>query len=185
MVALPLVLLGGHVGTAGSVGRSTSDAVSTPLVPHRPSGVETDSARQLRRIALAANRSSRATITGVAATTTVPVPVTEPPTTVPAPTTTTIAPLVLVPTTTSTPPATASATGVATWYAWNPGQCASPWLPKGTEVTVTDVATGASTSCLVTDREADNPGRVIDLDTAVFEQLAPLSAGAITVTISW
>jgi len=77
------------------------------------------------------------------------------------------------------------ATGLATWYAWNPGQCASPILPKGTWVTVTNDATGARTSCEVTDREANNPGRVIDLDTAVFAQIAPLSSGAVTVTISW
>ena len=55
----------------------------------------------------------------------------------------------------------------------------------GTTVWVTNVATGASASCLVTDREAANPGRVIDLDTSVFQAIAPLSAGAVTVTIGW
>jgi rare lipoprotein A (peptidoglycan hydrolase) len=78
-----------------------------------------------------------------------------------------------------------SRVGIATWYAWHPGQCASPFLPKGTRITVRDLATGKVVSCLVTDREADNPGRVVDLDAAVFQELAPLSVGVVRVKISW
>jgi len=101
-------------------------------------------------------------------------------TTVP-PTTTTTRP----PTTTTQPPAN-TATGIATWYGEAPdGRCASPSLPFGTELTVRDDATGVTITCLVDDREADNPGRVVDLSPEGFSTMAPLSQGVITVTITW
>jgi len=78
-----------------------------------------------------------------------------------------------------------SATGVATWYAWHPGQCASPFLPHGTLITVTDLATHKTIQCLVTDTEAHNPGRVVDLSASCFEELASLSQGVIQVRITW
>jgi rare lipoprotein A (peptidoglycan hydrolase) len=52
-------------------------------------------------------------------------------------------------------------------------------------VTVTDVSTGASVHCTVDDREAHNPGRVIDLAPATFSQLASLVVGVIEVRLSW
>ncbi len=105
----------------------------------------------------------------------------------PAPsTTTTVAP---APTTTTAAAAAAgadTATGIATWYAEAPsGRCASPWLAKGTTLTVRDLATGVTITCLVDDREADNPGRVVDLSPSGFEAMAPLSQGVIQVTVSW
>ena len=79
-----------------------------------------------------------------------------------------------------------SATGIATWYSEAPpGKCASPWLPFGTTITITDISTGVSISCVVDDREADNPGRVVDLSPSGFEAMAPLSQGVIQVNISW
>jgi len=75
--------------------------------------------------------------------------------------------------------------GIATWYGWHPGQCASPFLPHGTLLTVTDLATHKTIQCLVTDTEAHNPGRVVDLSNYCFEELAPLSQGVIMVRISW
>ena len=78
-----------------------------------------------------------------------------------------------------------SKVGVATWYAWHPAQCASPFLPHGTLLTVTDLATHKTIQCLVTDTEAHNPGRVVDLSNYCFEELAPLSQGVILVRISW
>jgi len=75
--------------------------------------------------------------------------------------------------------------GIATWYAWFPGQCASPFLPHGTLLTVTDLATHRTIQCLVTDTEAHNPGRVVDLSQYCFEQLAALSQGVIQVRITW
>jgi rare lipoprotein A (peptidoglycan hydrolase) len=121
---------------------------------------------------------------------------TDPP---PAPTTTTAAaPAPTTPTPTTAPrssdlpPATVpttlndTATGIATWYSEAPpGRCASPWLAFGTTVSITDVATGVSITCVVDDREAQNPGRVIDLSPSGFEAMAPLSQGVIRVNISW
>jgi membrane protein involved in colicin uptake len=78
-----------------------------------------------------------------------------------------------------------SASGVATWYYWRTGQCASPWLPHGTTVTIRDNATGATATCLVTDTQGHIAGHIIDLDPSVFTRLGPLSAGAIEVTITW
>jgi rare lipoprotein A (peptidoglycan hydrolase) len=89
------------------------------------------------------------------------------------------------PTTTTAAP-TDTATGLATWYAEAPpGRCASPSLPFGTELTIRDDATGAVITCLVDDREADNPGRVVDLSPEGFSDMAPLSQGVITVTVTW
>ncbi len=129
-----------------------------------------------------------------ASTTTAP-----PPTTTTDPTTTTTTTTAPPPTTTTTttrpsglPPATVpttindTATGIATWYSEAPpGRCASPWLAFGTTVSITDIATGVSITCLVDDREAQNPGRVIDLSPSGFEAMAPLSQGVIQVNISW
>jgi hypothetical protein len=78
-----------------------------------------------------------------------------------------------------------SAVGVATWYGWYPNQCASPFLPHGTLLTVTDLATHKTIQCLVTDTEAHNPGRVVDLSEYCFEELAALSQGIILVRITW
>jgi hypothetical protein len=116
------------------------------------------------------------------ATTTTVSPVTT--TTEPLPTTTTAPPP--PPTTTTTTDPADVATGLATWYSEAaPGRCASPWLPKGTSLTVEDLATGVTITCLVDDREAANPGRVVDLSPSGFASMAPLSQGTIQVTISW
>ncbi|MGH9047649.1 MAG: septal ring lytic transglycosylase RlpA family protein [Acidimicrobiales bacterium] len=121
-------------------------------------------------------------------TTTAPVPAQVPAapviTTTAAPVTTTTEPPP-PPVTTTTVDAN-TATGVATWYSEAPpGRCASPWLPKGVTLTVTDIATGATITCLVDDREADNPGRIVDLSPSGFGALAPLGQGVIQVAISW
>jgi rare lipoprotein A len=55
----------------------------------------------------------------------------------------------------------------------------------GTVVGITNHANGASATCTVTDRGPYTSGRIIDLDVSVFEQLAPLDAGVIQVTITW
>jgi rare lipoprotein A (peptidoglycan hydrolase) len=79
-----------------------------------------------------------------------------------------------------------SRVGTATWYWWHPGQCASPWLPKGTRVWIRDLSTGKIVSCLITDREADNRGgRVVDMDARLFEELAPLPRGVVRVKVMW
>ncbi len=129
-------------------------------------------------------------------TTTAPpgLPVTTTTVAAPVTTTTTTAPSGPPVTTTSVPPAARpvetaadSASGQVTWYAEAPpGGCASPSLPPGTEVVVVDDADGASTSCVVDDREATNGGgRLLDLSVTGFSSLAPVTQGVIAVTISW
>jgi len=81
------------------------------------------------------------------------------------------------------PPSTTA--GIASWYGAPAGTCASPSLPFGTVVTVTDLSTGASTRCTVDDREAHNPGRVVDLSPATFSALASLAVGVIEVRLTW
>ncbi|MFZ4516473.1 MAG: ubiquitin-like domain-containing protein [Acidimicrobiia bacterium] len=78
-----------------------------------------------------------------------------------------------------------SESGQATWYAYTPGTCAHKTLPKGTVVTVINLATGASTTCVVADRGPYADGRIIDLTPSVFSRLAPLSTGVIDVRIEW
>ncbi len=76
--------------------------------------------------------------------------------------------------------------GQATWYgAAPPGKCASPTLPFGTVLTVTNVETGASTTCVVDDREQAGYPRVVDMSPSGFAQLASPSQGVVNVTISW
>jgi rare lipoprotein A (peptidoglycan hydrolase) len=76
--------------------------------------------------------------------------------------------------------------GQATWYsAAPPGRCASPTLPFGTVLTVTNLATGASTTCTVDDREQAGYPRVVDLSPSGFAQLAEPSQGVVDVSISW
>jgi rare lipoprotein A len=105
---------------------------------------------------------------------------------VPTTTTTVTAP----PTTTTTAPPVAVAAagsvhyGQVTYYAHPAGRCASPFLAFGTVVRVTNPANGASASCVVDDREADT-ARSIDLATATFAELAPLSQGVIDAQLSW
>jgi Lytic transglycolase len=75
--------------------------------------------------------------------------------------------------------------GVATWYNYIPGQCATWYLPKGTTITVTDLATGKSVSCVITDREQPGDNHVVDLNQTQFAELAPLGQGVIRVKVTW
>jgi len=75
--------------------------------------------------------------------------------------------------------------GVATWYDYVPGRCATWYLPKGTRITVSDLTTGKSIVCIITDRENAGGNHVVDLSETQFSQLAPLSKGVISVKVSW
>ena len=75
--------------------------------------------------------------------------------------------------------------GIATWYSYIPGRCATWFLPMGIHVKVLDLATGRSITCVVTDHEAARGDRVIDLSETQFAMLAPLYKGVIRVKISW
>jgi rare lipoprotein A (peptidoglycan hydrolase) len=80
-----------------------------------------------------------------------------------------------------------SETGVATWYdpPWTGLTAAHPWLPFGTQVTVTELDTGRSVTVVVDDRGPFSPGRVIDLSPEAFAQLSPLGRGVLHVSLSW
>jgi len=137
------------------------------------------------RVALAADHSPPPVTTTtstsphmVTAVTAAPRQVSVPP---PATTTTTS-------TTTSTtmPPRLPQAElGEASWYDTRTGYCASPYLSFGTVVTITDLATGIRVSCTVDDRQAINPGRVVDLSYDGFAALGDPSIGLIEVRLTW
>ncbi len=99
-----------------------------------------------------------------------------------APTTTTTHP---VATTTVKPAPSRTRIGIATWYAYIPGQCATWYLPRGTRITIEDLATGRTISCLVTDRQDYSPGRVVDLSETQFAELTPLWRGVVRVKVTW
>lgn len=75
--------------------------------------------------------------------------------------------------------------GVATWYNYIPGRCATWYLPIGTRVTVRDLGNGRVIRCVVSDREAAHGNRVVDLSETQFAQLAPLAKGVVSVKVSW
>ncbi len=75
--------------------------------------------------------------------------------------------------------------GVATWYSYIPGQCATWFLPMGTRVSVQDLSNGHVISCVVTDHEASRGERVVDLNETQFAQLAPLGVGVVPVRVTW
>lgn len=81
--------------------------------------------------------------------------------------------------------ASGSMVGEASWYDIDDGlAAASPWLPFGTRVTVTNVATGASVTVVINDRGPFG-GRIIDLSREAFTHIAPLGQGVCEVRISW
>jgi len=99
-------------------------------------------------------------------------------------TTTTVRP----PTTTTTEKRSRSRdyrVGVATWYSYIPGRCATWYLPLGTVVRVRDLATGKVIKCRATDREGAHGDRVVDLSETQFSQLTPLWHGVVRVRVSW
>jgi hypothetical protein len=74
--------------------------------------------------------------------------------------------------------------GIVTYYDHPAGRCASPWIPFGTTVWITNPANGESVSCVVDDYETDT-ARSVDLSTATFAEIAPLSQGVIDAELSW
>jgi rare lipoprotein A (peptidoglycan hydrolase) len=54
-----------------------------------------------------------------------------------------------------------------------------------TKVTITNLATGKTSVCMVGDRKAESAIRVIDLNDKVFMSLAPLSQGVMRVKLTW
>jgi rare lipoprotein A len=184
VLVMPLLLLRNGPSASASPGgsaptpRSAPSAAPAPVPPWK----------------LASDTRSSAASTTTSTTTTVPPTTTEPPaTTDPPPPDPTqdvaahLAPARAVPPPTTAAPVAASGAvhyGQVTFYDHPAGTCASPYLPFGTEVRVTNPATGASVTCLVNDREADT-ARSIDLATATFAEIAPLSQGVIDAQLVW
>lgn len=79
------------------------------------------------------------------------------------------------------------ANGKATWYdpPWSGLTAASPWIPFGTHVRVTDLATGRTVIVVIDDRGPFAPGRIIDLSPEAFSILSPLGRGVLDVRLSW
>jgi len=77
--------------------------------------------------------------------------------------------------------------GLATWYdpPWSGLTAASPWIPFGTHVRVTDLATGRTVIVVIDDRGPFATGRIIDLSPEAFSALSPLGRGVLDVRISW
>ncbi len=80
-----------------------------------------------------------------------------------------------------------AAGGLATWYdpPWSGLTAASPWIPFGTQVRVTDVDTGRTVIVVINDRGPFSPGRIIDLSPEAFSVLSPLGRGVLDVRITW
>lgn len=74
--------------------------------------------------------------------------------------------------------------GTATWYRRNGMVAAHPTLPMGTQVRVTNTATGKSVTVTIDDR-GPYSGAIIDLSDDAFDAIAELSTGVISVKLSW
>ncbi len=77
----------------------------------------------------------------------------------------------------------ATETGMASWYRTDPMTTAHKTLPFGTRLRVTNLSNGKSTIVKVADRGPYLPGRVVDLSTDAFSEIAPLGAGVISVKV--
>jgi hypothetical protein len=178
LLVMPLVALHGSGDASAAPDRPVAAGGAGP-VSHRSSGADRPAPVTI----------AEAPVRQVTATTLPPTTTTT--TTLPPTTTTTSPPTTPTTTTTTTAPVAQAAatgavrtTGAVTYYDHPAGRCASPWLPFGTVVWVTNPANGATVTCTVDDREADTE-RSIDLATATFAELAPLSQGVIDARLSW
>jgi rare lipoprotein A (peptidoglycan hydrolase) len=170
-LALPILVIDNIPRTEARAASVKFDAAHAPATP------TTSPTVAFPADALDPTTSSTTTVTAPPTTALSAAPASAP--AAPPKTTTTTVP----PTTTTAPPNVEQ--GGASWYAYNPGECAHRTLPKGTVVTVTSLATGASVTCVVTDRGPYDYSRVIDLDRDTFAQLADPARGVIQVQITW
>lgn len=75
-------------------------------------------------------------------------------------------------------------TGFGTWYAYTGTlAAASPWLPLGSFVKVTNEENGKSVVVVINDRGPFGKNRIIDLDKVAFEKIASIGAGVIEVKV--
>jgi hypothetical protein len=75
--------------------------------------------------------------------------------------------------------------GIASWYGCSGYHAASPFLPFGTVVTVTNLENGRTVNVVINDRGPYGAGRIIDLCSPAFSAIAPLAQGLAKVRISW
>ena len=79
-----------------------------------------------------------------------------------------------------------SQSGNATWYGIGGLSAASPSLPFGTVVRVTNMATGRSVNVVIRDRGPfAGADRIIDLSPTAFAEIGALGSGIITVKVQW
>jgi rare lipoprotein A len=90
------------------------------------------------------------------------------------------------PTLAPAPSGTQTQTGQASWYDCTGLYAAHLTLPFGTKVTVTNLDNGATVTVVINDRGPYGvAGRIIDLCSTAFAEIAPLGQGVANVTISW
>jgi len=176
LLVVPLVALHSGGDASASPDRPVARSAAGP-VSHRTSGAPRPVPVTIAEVPV--RQVTATTLPPATTTTTSTVPATTTTTSAPTPTTTTTAPVAQAEAT-----GAVATTGDVTYYAHPAGRCASPWLPFGTVVRVTNPANGATVTCTVDDREADT-ARSIDLATATFAELAPLSQGVIDARLSW
>ena len=188
MLIAPLLLI--HGGTDAAASSASARPSSATARSWAGPGDAATSAHSVTAAAGAVSIADSPVRNDVATTTTtaVPAPTTTTTTRVPT-TTTTVAPTTTTTSTTTTRPApvagsSVQTTGSVTYYDHPAGTCASPRLPFGTVVEVTNPANGASVTCVVDDREEDT-ARSIDLATASFAQIAPLGQGVVNAQLRW
>ena len=75
--------------------------------------------------------------------------------------------------------------GLASWFDATGLTAAHRTIPQGTVVKVTNLANGRTVNVVIRDRGPFVDGRVIDLSTAAFQELAPLTSGTARVRIEW
>lgn len=75
-------------------------------------------------------------------------------------------------------------TGLGTWYAYTGTlAAASPWLPMGSYVRVTNRDNGKQVIVKINDRGPFGKNRILDLDKVAFAKIASLGAGVINLKV--
>lgn len=68
---------------------------------------------------------------------------------------------------------------------WGASSCAHGAAPLGTVITIRNLDTGQTATCVVRDRVDPATGFSLDVDTEVFAQFGDLATGVAPVGISW
>jgi uncharacterized protein YabE (DUF348 family) len=75
-------------------------------------------------------------------------------------------------------------TGLGTWYAYTGTMAAaSPWLPMGSSVKVTNQQNGKTVIVKINDRGPFGKNRILDLDKVAFAKIASIGAGIIPLKV--